>query len=416
MKFLLMIVRNVRRNLLRSALTALVTMVLVFVVTLVWSILRVLDYVTTERAANFRALITERWSLPSRMPFSYAESLSHGAARNPDDIEPLDSMTWQFYAGSADPAKLTRDSIIVCVAVEPAKVLTMMEGLDTLPPDQQALMEQYVAAVQQNHQGLILGRNHLRALDKRIGDRIKLYGIGNFKGLDFEFEITGAFPPGRYDTLAAFHRDYFNDTLDAYPTDHNGRRHPLADRSLSLVWLKVPDMESFRRIAWQIESSPYYTTPPLKCETAASGFTTFLEGFRDLVWGMRWLLAPACMFTVLLVIANTINISVRERRLELAVLKVLGFRPWHIFVLVVGESLLLGAGSGFASAAVSYMWVNWGMGGISFPLAFFDRFQIPVAALWWGPAVGAVAALLGSVLPAWSAQKVKVADVFAKVA
>ena len=73
---------------------------------------------------------------------------------------------------------------------------------------------------------------------------------------------------------------------------------------------------------------------------AASGFTSFLEGFRDLVWGVRWLLAPACMFTVLLVIANAINISVRERRLELAVLKVLRFRPAHIFDIWAAGLLL----------------------------------------------------------------------------
>jgi putative ABC transport system permease protein len=56
------------------------------------------------------------------------------------------------------------------------------------------------------------------------------------------------------------------------------------------------------------------------------------------------------------------------------------------------------------------------MGGIPFLIGFFARFMIPHGALWWGPAVGALAALLGSVLPAWSACSVKVAEVFSKVA
>ena len=43
-----------------------------------------------------------------------------------------------------------------------------------------------------------------------------------------------------------------------------------------------------------------------------------------------------------LVIANAISISVRERRTEMAVLKVLGFRPGQILVLVLGEALLIG--------------------------------------------------------------------------
>jgi putative ABC transport system permease protein len=56
------------------------------------------------------------------------------------------------------------------------------------------------------------------------------------------------------------------------------------------------------------------------------------------------------------------------------------------------------------------------MGGIQFPIGFFDRFFIPVDALWWGLAMGGGAALLGSFAPAWSARNVKVADVFSKVA
>ena len=85
-------------------------------------------------------------------------------------------------------------------------------------------------------------------------------------------------------------------------------------------------------------------------------------------------------------------------------------------VLVLGESILLGAGAGLLSAALTYGVINWGMGGISFPIGFFDRFMIPADAFWWGPAVGGLAALLGSFLPAWTARSVKVADVFSKVA
>ena len=216
--------------------------------------------------------------------------------------------------------------------------------------------------------------------------------------------------------MAAFNRDYYINAFDAYPASHNGQKHPWAERNLSLMLLKVADSAAFDRVAAQIESSPEFTSPAVRCETMASGISTMLESFRDLIWGMRWLLAPACLATILLVIANAISISVRERRLELAVLKVLGFRPYQILILVLGESLLLGAGAGFLSAALTYGVINWGMGGLSFPIGFFARFLIPHAALWWGPAIGGLAALLGSFFPAWSAQGVKVAEVFSKVA
>jgi len=418
MKYIRLILRNLARNPLRSLLTSLVTIVLVVVVTMVWSILWLLNRVMAEKSENVQAMVTERWSVPSRMPYAYADALSRGAARNPGDVVPKDSMTWQFYIGTLepDPAKRTRENMVFAIACEPEKIETMMEGLSDLPAGQQAQLHADIVKLKATRQGIILGNNHLRATNKRIGERLKLTGFSISQGLELEFEIVGAFPPGRYDTMAAFNRDYFVNALDAYPREHHGQKHPWSERNLSLMVLKVPDSESFTRLAAQIEHAPEFSNPAVRCETMASGISSMLEPLRDLLWGVRWLLAPACLATILLVIANAIAISVRERRMELAMLKVLGFRPYQILALVLGESLLLGVGAGLIGAGLTYGVVNWVLGGISFPLGFFARFMVPPVALWWGPATGGAAALLGSFLPAWSARSVKVAEVFSKVA
>ena len=417
MKFFLLIFKNVRRNLILSTLTSLGTIVLVLVVTLVWSVLAFLNQVTEAKSRNLKAIVTERWQIPSQMPFSYAATLSEGAARNPDDVRPTDSMTWQFYGGSinANADERTMQNSLFAFAMEPRKLRTMMDDLDTLPPDQAAELDAAIAKMEQNRQGIILGKERMALLDKRVGDRIVLYGL-NYKDIDLELEIVGVFPEGRYDKSAVIHRDYLNNAVDMWPRTHNGERHPLAEKSLNLVWLRVPDTVAFQKVADQITTSPYYSSPSVKCETASSGIASFLDAYRDLLWGMRWLLSPACLFSVALVISNAIGISVRQRRMELAVMKVLGFRPLQIMVLVLGESLLLGAGSGFISSGATWFLVNNVFGGVPFPIAFFPSFFIPDAALWWGPLVGGSAALLGSISPAWSACTVKVSDVFAKVA
>ncbi len=372
--------------------------------------------VTEEKSQNLRAMVSERWSVPSRMPFPYSYTLAEGAARGPDDVRPTDSMTWQFYVGTVDPEKITRESLVVAIACRPEKLLTMMEGLDNLPPDQDAQLRAAVDRLKKTRQGIILGRNQFQNLNRRLGDRINTQGIMNQKGLDFELEIVGVFPPGRYDGLGAINADYYNNALDRYPLTHGGRKHTLADRRLNLVWLQVPDTKTFNRLAHQIETSPSLSLPAVKCETAASGIAAFLDAWRDIIWIMRWPFSLASLTTLSLIIANSISISVRERRLELAVLKVLGFRPMQILFLVLGEALLLGIGAGLASAALTYAVINWGFGGLAFPIAFFDRFFIPPAAIWWGTLDGGAAALVGSFLPAWSARGVKVAEVFSKVA
>ena len=141
-----------------------------------------------------------------------------------------------------------------------------------------------------------------------------------------------------------------------------------------------------------------------------------MEAYRDLIFGMRYLLSPAIIVVLCLVIANAISISVRERRTELAVLKVLGFSPWQLMILVLGEALLLGGGTSIVSALGTRFVINDLMGGLNFPIAFFSTFMVSPDAVAWGIAFSTGAAFLGSILPAWSARNVKVSEVFSKVA
>jgi putative ABC transport system permease protein len=215
--------------------------------------------------------------------------------------------------------------------------------------------------------------------------------------------------------MAIMNRDRLNNALEAYKRK-NGKDHPLANKTLNLVWLKVPDTASYNRIADQILQSPTYTDPAVKIETASSGIASFLDAYRDLLTWVKWFVIPAILITLSLVIATAISLSVRERRIEMAVLKVLGYGPTHIMLMVLAEALLIGTLSGFLSAGCTYLFVNNVLGGIKFPIGFFPAFRIPPAALWWGPSLGAVTALVGSIVPAWSARSIKVSEVFAKLA
>jgi putative ABC transport system permease protein len=349
------------------------------------------------------------------MPFTYVETLSQGAARTPQDERPMDWMAWQFYGGTLDRGPVTRENIFFAVAMDPRKVRTMMDELDQLPPEQARDLDASVARLLRTRNGIIMGRDRMAAMKKREGERFTVYSM-MYKGIDLEFEIVGVLPGGRYDNSAVMNGEYLNSAIDAYNHKPGNPRHPLTDKNLNLVWLKVRDSEAFNRIAAQIESSPNYTNPAVKCETAASLVAASFEPFQDLIWVIRWFLVLAALATLTLVIANAISISVRQRRMELAVLKVLGYRPNHLLLLVLGEALLLGAGAGLVSSGLTYGVVNWLMGGLKFPIMFFTSFYIPAAALWWGPAVGAGTALAGSIIPAWIARSVKVAEVFAKVA
>jgi putative ABC transport system permease protein len=407
-KMAMLVLRSLGRNRLRTALTSLAVMVLVLVVTFVWTILYFLNVVTEEKSKDLKAIITERWQVPSQMPYSYAAALGDGAAKRPTDAHPTDSMTWSFYGGTLDPAKRTRENIVFFFAMDPRKLKGMMDALEDLDDK---LIEQML----QNKRAVLMGRERMAAINKRVGERFRLTSL-NFIGIDLEFEIVGELPDGRYNQSAVMNITYLLDSMDVYKGAHQGTKHPMADKALNLVWLKVPDTEIFRQVAEQVETSSQFTNPAVKCETASSGIASFLDAYRDLLWGMRYFLVPAVCGTMALVIANAISISVRERRTEMAVLKVLGFRPVQIMAMVLGEAIVVGAGSGLVSAAGTYVLINLVAGGLKFPVAFFPAFLVPIDALWWGPAVGGSTALIGSIVPAWAAMRVKVSEVFSKVA
>jgi putative ABC transport system permease protein len=323
-------------------------------------------------------------------------------------------MSWQFYGGTLDPKNMTRENLVFAIAMDPDKIATMMDDLEELTGPEKAELDRLVAETKQNKHAIVLGRDRLKAINKRVGERIKLYGL-NFKDIDLEFDIVGVFPLPRYDQSAAFNADYLKAALEDYQRKHNGQEHPLAQRTLNLMWLRVPDQASFNKLSDQIMNSPLYSLPAVKCESQANAIARFMEAYRDIFWGIRWVLTPAVLFTLVLVLANAISISVRERGTEMAILKVLGFRPGHILILVLGEALAIGAIAGFASAAGAYLIIDGVFGGFKFPIAFFPTFLIPIDALWWGFCIGAGTALVGSILPSWTACSVKVSEVFSKV-
>src|SRR5207253_4471057 len=137
--------------------------------------------------------------------------------------------------------KLTRESIVFFFAMEPGKFLTMMDGLDQWKPEERRQLEEGVKLMERNKRAVFIGRERLEALKKRPGESIKVTSF-NYKDIDLEFEILGELPPGQYGQSAIMNRDYLNDALDDYARKR-GRKHPLAERTLNLVWLRVPDSE-----------------------------------------------------------------------------------------------------------------------------------------------------------------------------
>jgi len=235
----------------------------------------------------------------------------------------------------------------------------------------------------------------------------------NYKDIEFDFTVIAEFPSGsRWEQSAVMNRRYLDNELDAYK-GRTGKEHPLADKCMNLIWVRLPNPKAFDNLSAKM-SDPGKFSPAIKMEIESSAYANFLSPYKTLLSFLRYALAPGLLIITTLVTSLVIGIGVRERRTEIAVLKVLGFRPWMVLGLVLGEALLVGTLSGFMATATSYSVVNW-IGGIPLPIGFFGKFFVPEDALWWGPAIGGATALIGSVLPSISAYRIKASQVFSRV-
>src|SRR5262245_37170875 len=217
--YLQMMFRNITRSLLRTSLIYVAIFVLTFMISGLWSILNFLDSITTEKENNLKAIITEKNQIPSQMKPSFEQDVVSIALNLPPNMRPKngadDIMTWSFVGGTLDPNNRTLKNTLFLFCMEPRKLLTMMDGLEDLSGEERRQLEWGIAEMERNPKAIAVGKERLKTMEKRVGDRIKIDCI-NFTGLTFEFDIIGELPEGRYDQSAVMNRDYFTNTLKDY--------------------------------------------------------------------------------------------------------------------------------------------------------------------------------------------------------
>lgn len=416
-KVMLMLFRGLRRSPLRTSLTYLALFVLTFVLCMIYTVITFIGRATSEKEANFKIIMTEKYSIPSMMPPGYEDRLRGIIEKLPKDLQPVngndDMIAWSFVGGTTDPSNPKPENALFMFCVEPRKIPLMMDGLERkdLTDAEWAEMERCTKLMEEDFRRIMVSPSRMKKMNVQVGQKLKLTSIG-YKDVVFDFEIVGTLPDGKYEGVGFCSRAYLDAMLKSWSTAHNGEPHPLANKCVNLIWVRVPTREAYERIAAEVSEAKNFSAPAVKVETASAGIGTFMEAYKSIFNGMKYVLSPAMLIIMSLVVANAISISARERRTEMAVLKVLGFLPWHVAGLILGEALLVGAIAGGMSTGVA-----WGLlGNFKFQVAFLGAFIVPKEVLIIGPVLGMCVAVIGSIGPALSAKNVRVAEVFARQA
>ena len=473
-----LVFRSLRRNLLRTALTYVALFVLTGMLTFIYGIVKSIGKMTSEKEDQQLVIMTDKFGIPSQLRPGYADKLKDVIRKMPESAQPrplsdaerakkgvpvsplgsikneeLDRlfsdtltkdeanpdrrrfraladeglnenfMTWSFVMTSLDPAKFTQENNLFLFALDPTALKSGMmseQGLskEDLGDEGWDEMLRTIDLVKLDKRHIIIGEDRLKLINKKVGDEVKLYSI-NYKDITFECKIVGAFPSGsRMGNNAMMQYDYLQAKLSDYERT-KGAAHPQADRCLNIVWVRMPNKPSYQALASKVNDPANFNGPATKMETFSALIGSFLEPYKDIFWGMKYIIMPAIIVIMCLVIGITITIGVRERWTEMAVMKVLGFQPWQIMGMIVSEAMLIGLFGGMLSTWFIYflpLLIRYGLRIVGMKSAFFETFGMPWEILVYGPILGIAVGIIGSALPSWNARKVKVSEVFAQVA
>jgi putative ABC transport system permease protein len=305
-----------------------------------------------------------------------------------------DWTTWNFYGGLLDKSGQENRKVY--------GLATRVDNLREMHPGLEALDPSVVESLRRNRIGALVGPKLMRTMKWKVGQRFTFIGTSRL-GKDLEFEVVGVLPESDYSEAFIFRDDYYQEGV--------GDR----DR-VGLVWIRVTDASAANHLASEIEDNFAHSDTPLQVETESATASRMLNKHRSLVMLIR-AVALILLIDMAIVLSNSINIATQERRVEMAVLKVLGFQPLHIAFLVVGEAVLVGALSGLLGTSLTYayselnQWEGW-----PYKAHFLLTLPIKPDAVPWGIVYGAVIGLAGSLIPAATARKVRVSDVFSHVA
>ena len=279
-----------------------------------------------------------------------------------------------------------------------------VENFFDVYPEVKITPEEY-AAWKADRQGLVVGQVLADTYGWKKGDRIPLKSsiFRRSNNSDtWEFNIIAIYKvensAGWDNQSAMFHYDYYNESL-LFGRDQIG-----------WMTVKVANPEDSDLIAKRIDEQFTNSSDETKTATEKAFTKQFLEQIGN-IGKILISVVFAVFFTMLLVTANTMAQSVRERTNEIGVLKTLGFEAGTVLKLIIGEALFLTIVGGLIGFALAYVAV----GGLQ-PMMkkYFPIFEIANSTIITALVLMVALGVITGLWPALSAMRLKITDALRK--
>ena len=379
MKYLRLVLANLGRHKLRTVLTILSVALALF-------LFASLRSVTTTLAASAqfggaRRLVTlNATGLVFPLPLAYGNRIK--------TLPGVTGLSWaNWFGGKYGDGK----TFFANFAVDPESYLAIYPEI-VLPADQK---QSFI----QDRTGAIIGKRLLSRYGWKLGQNVTLQGT-IFQG-DWTFTIRGVYTPtdpAIGDDVLIFHHEYFDERIG---------------RAGIAGWyiVEIADPSRAPAIAKSIDDMFRNSSSPTKTGTERE----FQASFATMWGNVSFLMSTiglAVVFAILLVTANAMMMSARERTGEIAVLKTIGFSDRLLFALVMveaGAMALTGAALGLGGAKLLYPAINFNGAG------FLPGFTVATSTLVIGALVAVGLMLASGLIPALRAARLPVVQALRQV-
>jgi len=378
MYVLKLIARNAMRHRLRTCLTVLGLVVAVLAFGLLQTVVDAW-YAGAAAASNARLVTRNAISLVFPLPLAY-ESRIKGV----DGVTMVARSNW-FGGVYRDPKNFF------------AQFAVSDNYLDLYP--EFMVPEQQRADYRRDRKGCLVGRQLADLYGFKVGDVIPIKGT-IYPGT-WEFVVRGIMEGREESTITrqlVFHWEYLNETVR--------QRSPRQADQVGVYVIGIADPDDAAAVSRGVDGVFRNSLAETLTETEQAFQLGFVAMSNQIIAAIR-LVSYVVIVIVMAVMANAMAMSARERTVEYATLKALGFGPGFLALLLFGESLficLLGGGIGMLATPPVAAGFKQAVGGV------FPVFMVSHQTQWMQVACALAVALAAAIVPAVQAARVRIVE------
>lgn len=382
MKVLKLIFKNALRHKLRTLLTIFGISIAVIAFGLLRTVVTIWDSSVDATMAN-RLITRQAISFIFPLPYAYK-----------DKIEKVPGVNKVLYQTWFQGIYKDKSNFFARMAVDPETMFDVYPEFLLTPEE--------LATFKKERDACVIGADIAKQYKLKLGDKMVLEG-DIYPGR-WEFNVRGIYQGKNKNTdktQMLFHWDYVNERLKA--------ESPIRANDVGWYVVQIADPNKSAMISEQIDALFKNSTAETKTETEKAFAQGFVSASGAIISAMN-VMSFVIIGIIMLVLANTMIMSARERTREYAVFKTLGFSAKHLVGLILGESMfisLLGGGIGLLLTFPIVAGFEQAMPKGFFPFFFIEPITVVLAVT-----ATILVGLISAIFPIQRALSTKIVDGF----